>query len=165
MNDEEQAPRIVVRDRRAFARDGSRRPDAEPRESLPPEPASPAPKPPAPDRAPPRGSPTTADSAAPAEDPRFKQLVSLLFNQAAVLLDQEGATPGNASRTEARQGLQTVIALLEWLEEKTRGQLAPADARLIAQVLYQLRMAWMDRAQPPRRPGQPPPGAPRSPRR
>lgn len=152
MSEEEQAPRIVVRDRRAFASDGSRRPDAPPRSE------------PSPD-VPPVGTETKpaavpAESApapgpAPEEDPRFKQLVSLLFSQAAMLLEQtaEGAEkPGSASgsqRAEALQGLQAVIGLLEVVEEKTRGRLAPGDARLVSQALYQLRMAYMERSHGP----------------
>ena len=153
MSEEEQAPRIVVRDRRAFAPDGSRRPDIEPRS----EPSADAPslgsepKPAA--EAPAESAP--ASGPAPEEDPRFKQLVSLLFSQAAMLLEQtaEGADKsGSASgpqRAEALQGLQAVIGLLEVVEEKTRGRLAPGDARLVSQALYQLRMAYMERSKAP----------------
>ncbi len=147
MSEEENAPRIVVRDRRAFAADGSRRHDAPPRSEPPAEAPSlgSEPKP---------AADSPAESApAPEEDPRFKQLVSLLFSQAAMLLEQtaEGAEkPGAvtaAQRAEAVQGLQAVIGLLEVVEEKTRGRLAPGDARLVSQALYQLRMAYMERAQ------------------
>lgn len=152
MSEEEQAPRIVVRDRRAFAPDGSRRPDAEPRSEPPADAPAPGtePKPAA-----------EASAAAPApepeaeEDPRFKQLVSLLFSQAAMLLEQtaEGAEQSGSAtgpqRAEALQGLQAVIGLLEVVEEKTRGRLAPGDARLVSQALYQLRLAYMERAKAP----------------
>ena len=151
MSEEEKAPRIVVRDRRAFAPDGSRRQDAPPR-SEPPADAptlgtDPKPAPEAPAASDP------AAGSAPAEDPRFKQLVSLLFSQAAMLLEQtaEGAEKTGsataAQRAEAIQGLQAVIGLLEVVEEKTRGRLAPGDARLVSQALYQLRMAYMERSQ------------------
>ena len=148
MSEEEQTPRIVVRDRRAFAADGSRRQDVEPR-SEPPAGApsiGAEPKPAAEASAP-------APGPAPEEDPRFKQLMSLLFSQAAMLLEQtaEGAessgAAGGPQRAEALQGLQTVIGLLEVVEEKTRGRLAPGDARLVSQALYQLRMAYMERSQ------------------
>lgn len=152
MSEEEKAPRIVVRDRRAFAPDGSRRQDAPPRSESPADAPSigTAPTPPAAAAAPSAPAP----GPAPEEDPRFKQLVSLLFSQAAMLLEQtaEGAEkPGSATgpqRAEAIQGLQAVIGLLEVVEEKTRGRLAPGDARLVSQALYQLRMAYMERAQP-----------------
>ena len=150
MSEEEKTPRIVVRDRRAFAPDGSRREDVEPRSESPA--AAPSlgsePKP-----APGASAPTApAPGPAPEEDPRFKQLVSLLFSQAAVLLEQtaEGSAKSgsvtDAQRAEAVQGLQAVIGLLEVVEEKTRGRLAPGDARLVSQALYQLRMAYMERA-------------------
>ena len=158
MSEEEKAPRIVVRDRRAFASDGSRRHDAPPPSETPAE--TPARTPAA---APALGSEpkpaAAASDAAPApdpepgEDPRFKQLVSLLFSQAAMLLEQtaegtEKSGPATgAQRAEAIQGLQAVIGLLEVVEEKTRGRLAPGDARLVSQALYQLRMAYMERSQ------------------
>ena len=150
MSEEEKAPRIVVRDRRAFAPDGSRRQDVEPRGESPADAASLGSEP---KLAP--GASTAAvpaQEAAPDEDPRFKQLVSLLFSQAAMLLEQtaegsekSGSVTG-AQRAEAIQGLQAVIGLLEVVEEKTRGRLAPGDARLVSQALYQLRMAYMERA-------------------
>ena len=151
MSEEEKTPRIVVRDRRAFAPDGSRRQDVEPRSESPADTPSLEPEPkPAPEAA---AASAPPPGPAPDEDPRFKQLVSLLFSQAAMLLEQtaEGADkPGSATgaqRAEAIQGLQAVIGLLEVVEEKTRGRLAPGDARLVSQALYQLRMAYMERAQ------------------
>ena len=159
MSQQENAPRIVVRDRRAFAADGSRRTDAEPRSETPADspPTGTAPKPsagvPAADGVP--AAPAPDPGSAPEEDPRFKQLISLLFSQAAMLLEQtaEGADkPGSAGgpqRAEALQGIQTVIGLLEVVEEKTRGRLAAGDARLVSQALYQLRIVYMERAKAP----------------
>lgn len=145
MNDEEKAPRIVVRDRRAFTQDGARRPDAEPREAPAPLPREA------------EAEARVAGAGSPqAEDPRFRQLVSFLYSQAVVLLEQEGARPGEATRAEAQRGLQQVIGLLEWIEEKTRGQLSQADTKVISQVLYELRMAYMNRTRPPNAPKQPP---------
>ena len=159
MSDEQKAPRIVVRDRRAFARDGSRREGAEPR-SRPEEPAvlgnsgaRGAPERPS-GREPDAAPASSAGSSPPKEEPRFKQLVSLLFSQAAVLLEQgsaEGGKRGDAGGPEVLACLQTVIGLLEVLDEKTRGRLAGGDARLLSQVLYQLRMAYMERARAPGR--------------
>ena len=154
MSEEEKAPRIVVRDRRAFAPDGSRRPDVESR-SEPPADA------PALGTAPTPAAQTAAAAApapgqAPEEDSRFKQLVSLLFSQAALLLEQtaegteKSGPAAGAQRAETIQGLQAVIGLLEVVEETTRGRLAPGDARLVSQALYQLRMAYMERSGTPR---------------
>ena len=176
MSQEEAAPRIVVRDRRKFSADGSRRDSANPapgkegrreeRREEPtgqPTPASdgaagkptempaspPAEKPPG--EAP---SPKAAEAPSPKADPRFRQLVSLLFSQAAVLLEAESRTaaegkPPPPTDPETLAGLQTVIGLFEVIEEKTRGRLAPGDASLLSQVLYQLRMAYMERAGTP----------------
>ena len=149
MSDEEKAPRIVVRDRRAFTSDGSRREGVEPRPPGPaPEPLRQKPPPRKPSASTLSGG---AQTSRPPEDPRFKQLVSLLFSQAAMLLEKppETGDAAGASRAEALQGLQTVIGLVETLEEKTRGRLAPGDRRLVSQVLYQLRLAYMERAKAP----------------
>ncbi len=175
MSDGEEKPRIVVRDRRAFARDGSRRETPEAPASSPPEVPSgtssePAPKP-RPAAAPP--SPKLESAGTPSldgpslqEEPRFRQLVSLLFSQAAALLEREPRTAGrtsgktagetaDAAGSEVLAGLQMVIGLFEVLEEKTRGRLAPGDVRLLSQMLYQLRLAYMERARPPA-PSRPP---------
>ena len=156
MSEEERSPRIVVRDRRAFARDGSRRPDVEPQNETPASIPSLGAEPKASTGAAPGSAASPGDpSSAPEEDPRFKQLISLLFSQAAMLLEQAPEAEGTsgsaaeAQRAEALQGLQTVIGLLEVVEEKTRGRLAPGDARLVSQGLYQLRIAYMERAKAP----------------
>ena len=114
MSQEEAAPRIVVRDRRKFSADGSRRDGANPapgtegrreeRREEPtgqPTPASdgaagkPAEMPASPPAEKPPGeapSPKAAEAPSPKADPRFRQLVSLLFSQAAVLLEAESRT-------------------------------------------------------------------------
>lgn len=155
MSEEERSPRIVVRDRRPFAPDGSRRTGAEPRSEAPASTPPPGPKPePSADAAP--GSTAAGDGdSALKEDPRFKQLVSFFISQAAMLLDRmpdADDKSGGASgprRAEALQGLQTVIGLLEVIEEKTRGRLAPGDSRLVSRALYELRMAYMEHSQSP----------------
>lgn len=156
MSEEERSPRIVVKDRRAFAPDGSRRADADPRNETPASTPLLGAQPGA-STGPPSGPAGSAADPGPApeEDPRFKQLISLLFSQAAMLLEETsgaGGKSGSATgpqQAEALQGLQAVIGLLEVLEEKTRGRLAPGDARLVSQALYQLRIAYMERAKAP----------------
>ena len=155
MSEEERAPRIVVRDRRAFAADGSRRADVEPRDETPAATPSIGAEPKPGTEAPGAAAPVADPGPAPAEDPRFRQLVSLLFSQAAMILEETAAENGKSGsatgpqRAEALQGLQTVIGLLEVLEEKTRDRLAPGDARLVSQALYQLRLAYMERSKAP----------------
>ncbi len=156
MSEEERNPRIVVRDRRAFASDGSRRADAEPREESPAatESLGAAPKPSEGAR-PGTPAPASEPDSGLEEDHRFKQLVSLLISQAAMLLERmedPNETPGSGGgpqRAEALQGIQTVIGLLEVIEEKTRGRLAPGDVRLVSKALYELRIVYMERAQAP----------------
>lgn len=156
MSEEEKAPRIVVRDRRAFAADGSRRQDAEPREESPPDPAVSAaePKPGAPGTEAATGSAPQPEDAV-ADDVRIKQLVSLLFSQAAVLMEQmgkEGTETGpaaDAQRAGQLEGVQTTIGILEAIQEKTKGRLGPGDAQLVSNALYHLRIAYMERTRPP----------------
>ena len=155
MSEEETSPRIVVRDRRPFAPDGSRRADAEPRTEAPAAAPPPVSGPQTAAPADPGATAAVDPGETPQEDHRFKQLVSLLFSQAAMLLDQASEADGKSGSasgpqlTEVLQGLQAVIGVLEVLEEKTRGRLAPGDARLVSKALYELRMAYMQRTQAP----------------
>ena len=153
MSQEERPPRIVVRDRRAFAPDGSRRPDAEPRSETPVAAPSAGTDPKAAAEAP-RASVPEPEST-PGDDVRIKQLVSLLFSQAAILVEQmdaaeqESGSTNGRKRAEALEGIQTTIGVLEVLEEKTRGRLGPGDAQLVSKALYHLRIAYMERAKAP----------------
>jgi len=136
MSNEERDPRIVVRDRRAFNREGERRSDAPPS-------SGPAPPPVV------EPGPAKSDEPASADDPRIQKLVTWLFNQAAVMLEQ---APSDAKASEAQEvfaGLQALIDMLEGFQEKTRGRLGPGDERLLDRALYQLRMAFMERRDPP----------------
>lgn len=136
MSEDESRPRIVVRDRRAFTREGERRE---------PDPAAPEGDTPA-ESAPAESVETTPEAERPADDPRFQQLVQLLHMQALMLLER---APGkdedaNARRKETLAGLEATISLLEMLQAKTRDRLGDADGRYLAQVLFQLRMTYME---------------------
>lgn len=123
-----------VVDRRTFSSDGSRRePSGEP--ERPPE-KRPEPTPAAP--------PETEAEEYAAEGPTgFDTLVSYLSTTA---MFQMGLLPGpggeripvdlvNARRT---------IDLLEVLHEKTRGNLTPDEAKLLDDVLYEIRMSFVE---------------------
>lgn len=163
MSDEEGTPRIVVRDRRAFTREGARRtpdPASEPAPSPPstaeeatpteqPEETSASTDPPTSDEV---SAPAASSRDSPPDDPRFRQLANLLFMQAAAALGprpDETAAPSDARRAEILEVLQATIGMLEMLEQKTRGRLSPTDARFLSQVLYQLRMAYVDFSRSP----------------
>ena len=151
MSEGESKPPIVVRDRRAFTRDGERR---EPDPAVPDEEAATGPAPEsapgvsrdAPDSAPRKSETAAAETDRPRDDPRFQQLVQLLHMQAAMLLDRRSEKGGDAEarRTEILAGLEATIGLLEMLQTKTRNRLGETDERFLSQVLFQLRMAYME---------------------
>ena len=142
MNEEPTSPKIVVRDRRAFRKDGTRRQGSE---DSPPAAESPRPATSPEVSSEPDGAAASA-AAEPAPDARLQQLVSLLFSQAAAMLEsRSGAeTKSAAPSKEALSGLRMVIGLLEMLDEKTRGRLAPEDARFVADALFRLRMSYLN---------------------
>jgi hypothetical protein len=132
-NDQSSGFRVV--DRRPFSADGKRREDTV--EEIPVESS--------PQRTPPASAPEefgTEDyrEAGPAG---FDTLVSYLSTTA---MFQLGLLPGpggeripvdlvNARRT---------IDLLEILQQKTRGNLIPDEARLLEDVLYELRLSYVE---------------------
>jgi len=143
---------VRVVDRRRFTSEGKRRPDAE----VAPEPAA-APTAPAPSAtapsAPPPPRTETADerSAREAYDrqrpPRdikvdFEGLIMSLSTSAMYqlgLVEDPGRGPLPADLEAARH----TIDMLALLQEKTRGNLAPKEERLLDQLLYELRLAYV----------------------
>lgn len=76
-------------------------------------------------------------------NPYFASLVMGIGQQAGQALDGQlppGAPDGVAS---ARQVAQTLIDTLGMLEEKTRGQLEPDEAKLLADLLTGLRFRFV----------------------
>ena len=128
---------FTVSDRRHFAPDGRPREEAEaaPEPQSPPDPGAP---PEAPRRAPPsRPGPT------PAAD--FSQFLVSLGAQAGLLLTGEGRPEGMGT-AEALDGAQSIIAILEMLKEKTGGRRTSAEDALLDDLLFQLRMAFVEAA-------------------
>ena len=140
-----------VIDRRMFTSEGELRPEAaeqEKSEKIPVlTPAAPATNP---------GAETTQAAAAPAptkappaEAPRasasFQKLIDFLAQNAVVCLGVPDPRTGQAfiDLETARE----LIDMLEALREKSAGNLAPEDDRLLAEVLGQLQLTFLDRSQ------------------
>lgn len=126
-----------VVDRRSFTSEGKRVPGQDEKEEERHEPASSVP--PRPQAAPPAEPEPVEEEASE----RFAMLVSYLSTTA---MFQLGLLPGpggeyipadlaNASRT---------IDLLEVLQEKTRGNLTSQESKLLEDVLYELRMTYLE---------------------
>jgi Domain of unknown function (DUF1844) len=153
---------IRVVDRRMFTPEGELRPDFEPEEPTP-EPARPVPAP-----ATASESPSAAPAAAAAEPPppsageeppgagaageprsEFARIVSSLATTAYSAL---GLLSDPASGARHRD-LAVAHQMIDWLavlEQKTRGNLSFEESDLLARVLYELRLAYVEVGRAPR---------------
>jgi hypothetical protein len=122
---------FTVSDRRHFTPDGRPRDDADegPGHQGPADPATP-------------GASAPRLPGAPAD---FSQFLATLAAQAGMLLSGEGL-PEGADRGEALEGARSVIAILDMLKEKTEGRRTSAEEKLLDEILFQLRMAYVERA-------------------
>lgn len=80
--------------------------------------------------------------AAPA---RLADLLLSLAAQASLLLSGEGPAEG-ASPVEALEAAGSVISVLEMLKDKTEGRRSADEDALLDDLLYQLRMAWVEKS-------------------
>jgi hypothetical protein len=87
------------------------------------------------------GASTRGAAAGPAD---FSGFVVGLGAQAGTLLSGQGLPEGLDAR-EARDGARSVIAILEMLKEKTAGNLSEPEAALLDEILFQLRMAYVEK--------------------
>jgi hypothetical protein len=140
-----------VIDRRMFTSEGDLRPEAAeqdksekiPSAALPILAANPA------AAVPQSGTSPAAAIAPPAETPRasasFQKLVDFLAQNAVVCLGVPDPRTGQAfiDLETARE----LIDMLEALREKSTGNLAQEDDRLLAEVLGQLHLTFLDRSQ------------------
>lgn len=130
-------PKFEVRDRRLRFEDApaSGAPGAAPPNAAPPEPDRRA------------GVPSRPAAAAPAAThDLFSSLALSIAASGLAALDEapEGATPPDLAAA------QQTIDLLACLEQKTRGHLTPEEARLLSELLYTLRVKFVDVARPKR---------------
>lgn len=154
--DESKAPprTIKVVDRRKFTSEGEVRDDVSPAESVPPRPLedeTPSPAGPSPTveastpgRRPPPAAPAPeppeASRSASAQTSReFLELVGMLAQNAELLL--AGADDLPAQPAEARR----VIDWLAMLERKTAGNLSAEELKILTDIVFQLRAAYLQR--------------------
>jgi Domain of unknown function (DUF1844) len=92
------------------------------------------------------------DSAAPTDlDPAFSSLVIMLASAAAVHFGDLADAVSGERQPLNLEGAAQMIGLLEMIEAKTRGNLADGEARLLQQVLYELRLRFVDAQKQDRR--------------
>jgi Domain of unknown function (DUF1844) len=81
---------------------------------------------------------------APGGPADFSQFVVGLAAQAGALLTGEGLPEGVDPR-DALDGAQSIIAILEMLKGKTEGRLSEPEERVLDELLFQLRMAYVEK--------------------
>lgn len=126
-----------VVDRRSFTSEGKRIPGQVENEQKRPEPESRVP--PKPQAAPPAEPEPELEEASE----RFAMLVSYLSTTAMFQLGLLPGPGGEYIPADLANGSRT-IDLLEVLQEKTRGNLARQESKLLEDVLYELRMTYLE---------------------
>lgn len=151
-SDESEKP-FTVSDRRHFTPEGRPREDAEdegapetPREPAPAEaPRAEAQSEDAPGEKPQAEPQTDAGTRRAAAGPAdLSGFVMGLAAQAGTLLSGRGL-PEGIDAGEALEGARSVIGILEMLKEKTAGNLSEPEAALLDELLFQLRMAYVEK--------------------
>jgi hypothetical protein len=140
-----------VRDRRAFTSDGEPRDDEEPTPTIEKPESIRQPEPEKEEEAPttstdPVGGapevPGTQPSPGPPPDVGFMDLVNMLVSNALMQLG-DMPDPVSGESVENLPGAQVMIALLTMLQEKTKGNLDKDEAKVLDEVLYDLRMRFL----------------------
>ena len=132
-----------VIDRRMFTEDGQLRPEAQEQAQKEKEaPKAEAPKTPV-DSTAPAAAPPAPEKPAVTRSPYFDLLVKSLANQAAMLLTgiQDPATGQTMVDIE---GAREVIDMLDALRDKTHGNLAPEEDRMLADILGSLKFSYLE---------------------
>jgi hypothetical protein len=142
--DKNESSEFKVVDRRSFNTEGSPRAEEAPRTVKV--------EPPAPTRAPERSSiidPYAAEASElpeaehPGEPSRFETLISYLSTTTMFQLGLL-AGPGGERIPPDMPNAQRTIDLLDVLQEKTKGNLTTNESRLLDDVLYELRMTFVE---------------------
>jgi hypothetical protein len=77
-------------------------------------------------------------------DPAFSSLIIMLASAAAVHFGDLADAVTGARQSLNLEGAAQMVALLEMVEHKTRGNLTEAESRLLQQVLYELRLRYVE---------------------
>ncbi len=77
--------------------------------------------------------------------PSFDVIISTFATQAAVSLGQVANPVTNKTETDLDQA-KFAIDLLQILEEKSKGNLTDEEETLMTDILYRLRMLFVDKA-------------------
>jgi len=77
--------------------------------------------------------------------PSFDVIISTFATQAAVSLGQVANPVTNKTETDLEQA-KFAIDLLQILEEKSKGNLTDEEETLMTDILYRLRMLFVDKA-------------------
>jgi hypothetical protein len=77
-------------------------------------------------------------------EPNFQVLISTFATQAAVALGQIANPMTNKTEVDLEQA-KFAIDLLQVLDEKTKGNLSNEEESYLGDLLYQLRMVYIDK--------------------
>lgn len=135
---EEEEKGFQIRDRRAYLKetDQDKRPEKEHTEKS----AS------APDKEAHAASPSREEHIHPAEGSfpvHFSSFILSLATSALIHLGQE-ANPATGERSVELPAARQVIDLITLLEEKTKGNLTPDEENLLRQILFTLRLKFVE---------------------
>ena len=120
---------FTVSDRRHFTPDGRPREDGDGEEAATPRAAFEA------------GA--GAGRVVPGPPVDFSHFVLGLATQAGALLGG-GEAPGSATPEESLEAARTIISILEMLKDKTEGRRTGSEDALLEDLLFQLRMAYVE---------------------
>jgi hypothetical protein len=136
----EESFRVV--DRRLFTSEGELRPEAV-EEQAKSQSAPPPPGDPPSNKSEKTAAPAAPEIPLPKADRNFQLLIDLLARNAAALL---GGIPDPATGQAYLdiEGAREMIDMLDTLREKTRGNLAPEEDRLLSEVLGSLKLSYME---------------------
>jgi len=135
---------FTVSDRRHFTAEGQLRDEPEAGAA----PASPKAKAPSPEATTPGEGPGEARRGPGGPPPKadLSSLVLSLAAQASLLLEGGEGLPEGMPASEGLAGAQSIISILEMLQDKTEGRRTEGETEVLEGVLYQLRMAYVARA-------------------
>ena len=129
---EEEGKGFVIRDRRGKAEESARAPEATSGER--------------------RAQAASAHEAAPGPEAAFPVTFSSFafsLGTSALMLMGEQLDPHQERMPVNLTQAKEIIDILSMLEEKTRGNLAEDEQRVLTDMLYALRMKYVDLASPP----------------